>query len=47
MLQRGAGEFSTDKKRWDCASCTENAAVDKTEKIKKKNRNFLQKTLAK
>ena len=44
---RGAGEFSTGKKRRDCASCTENAAIDKTEKIKKKNRNFLQKTLAK
>ena len=43
MLQRGTGEFSTGKKRWDCASCTENTAIDKTEKIKKKNRNFLQK----
>jgi len=47
MLQRRAGEFSTGKKRRDCASCTENAAIDKTEKIKKKIRNFLQKTLAK
>jgi len=47
MLQRDTGEFSTSKKRRDCASCTENTAIDKTEKIKKKNRNFLQKTLAK
>jgi len=40
MLQGGAGEFSTGKKRWDCASCTENALFDKTEKIKKKIRSF-------
>ena len=43
----GAGEFSTPKKAADCASCTENAPVDKTEKIKKKIRSFFAKTLAK
>ena len=38
--KRGAGEFSTHKMDADCASCTENALFDKTEKIKKKIRSF-------
>ena len=36
----GAAGFSTQKKPTDCASCTENALFDKTEKIKKKIRSF-------
>ena len=36
----GAVGFSTQKKPADCASCTENALFDKTEKIKKKIRSF-------
>ncbi len=36
----GRTGFSTWKKPNDCASCTENALFDKTEKIKKKIRSF-------
>ena len=39
--------FPPAEKPADCASCTENALFDKTEKIKKKIRSFFQKTLAK
>ena len=40
LCKSGTGEFSTSKKAADCASCTENALFDKTEKIKKKIRSF-------
>ena len=40
LCQSRVGEFSTRKMETDCASCTENALFDKTEKIKKKIRSF-------
>ena len=36
----GQGSFPPAEKPADCASCTENALFDKTEKIKKKIRSF-------
>ncbi len=36
----GQGSFPPAEKPVDCASCTENALFDKTEKIKKKIRSF-------
>ena len=38
--KEGQGSFPPAEKPADCASCTENALFDKTEKIKKKIRSF-------